>query len=254
VLHEDRTRAVAFGSDAQRYDRARPGYPKALIDRLVDNQPEQVVDVGCGTGLAARALIARGVSVIGVEPDVRMAEVAQAAGVAVEVGTFEGWNPGGREYDLVTCAQAWHWVDPTLGTAKAAEVLRPDGRAAVFWNVGRMDSETAGHVDRVYAAIAPGLDEYSIVLGRGGFDRPEAAAETFRGHGAWHDVRVEHFPHAVRYSTEEWLDHLLTHPDHGRLSAERRGRLFDALAVVIEKLGGYVTMEYDAVVVLASRG
>ena len=40
----------------------------------------------------------------------------------------------GRHFDAVIAAQAWHWVDPVAGEAKAAAVLRPGGRLAVFWN------------------------------------------------------------------------------------------------------------------------
>jgi len=50
------------------------------------------------------------------------------------VAKFEDWDPVGRTFDAVIAAQAWHWVDPVAGAAKAAAVLRPGGRLAVFWN------------------------------------------------------------------------------------------------------------------------
>ena len=56
-------------------------------------------------------------------------------GLEVEVATFEAWDPAGRTFDAVVAGQAWHWVDPVAGAAKAARVLRPGGRLAVFWNV-----------------------------------------------------------------------------------------------------------------------
>ncbi|MFC8820298.1 SAM-dependent methyltransferase, partial [Streptomyces rochei] len=53
--HEVRRMAESFGADAQRYDRARPGYPDALVARIVAGSPgSEVLDVGCGTGIAAR--------------------------------------------------------------------------------------------------------------------------------------------------------------------------------------------------------
>ncbi|QFZ22878.1 class I SAM-dependent methyltransferase [Saccharothrix syringae] len=75
-LHRDRTRAESFGSVARRYDRYRPGYPAALVDDLVAVGPTRVLDVGCGTGKVAAALVGRGLPVLGVEVDGRMAEVA----------------------------------------------------------------------------------------------------------------------------------------------------------------------------------
>src|SRR5207302_3315261 len=77
VIHEDRQRAGSFGEDAAQYDRARPSYPTELVDALMVDQPRRVLDVGCGTGIAARLLAERACAVLGVEADPRMAEVAR---------------------------------------------------------------------------------------------------------------------------------------------------------------------------------
>ena len=74
-LHQDRSRAESFGSVAVLYDRARPSYPPALIDALTAGGAPTVLDVGCGTGIAAALLVARGCEVTGVEVDPRMAEI-----------------------------------------------------------------------------------------------------------------------------------------------------------------------------------
>ncbi len=127
--------AESFGADAERYDRARPSYPAALVERIVAASPgPDVLDVGCGTGIAARQFQAAGCRVLGVGPDPRMADLARQRGFGVEVATFEAWDPAGRAFDAVIAGQAWHWVDPVAGAAKAAQVLRPGGRLAVFWN------------------------------------------------------------------------------------------------------------------------
>src|SRR5919108_4120883 len=100
--HQARQVAESFGSDPDRYDRARPRYPDALVDRIVAASPgPDVLDVGAGTGIAARQFQAAGCTVIGVEPDARMAEFARRGGVEVEVATFEDWDPAGRVFDAV---------------------------------------------------------------------------------------------------------------------------------------------------------
>src|SRR5690348_17343316 len=101
-LHGDRDRASSFGSVAEQYDRLRPSYPGALIDDLVAPRPRSALDVGCGTGKVARALTRRGITVLGVEPDQRMADVARQHGIPVEVATFESWNSTRRTFDLLT--------------------------------------------------------------------------------------------------------------------------------------------------------
>src|SRR5690348_8812287 len=134
--HQARQVAESFGADAERYDRARPRYPDALVDRIVAASPgPAVLDVGCGTGIEARQFRSAGCTVLGVDPDVRMAEFARRSGVAVEVATFEDWDPAGRVFDAVVAGQAWHWVDPVAGATKAAQVLRPGGLLAVFAHV-----------------------------------------------------------------------------------------------------------------------
>jgi ubiquinone/menaquinone biosynthesis C-methylase UbiE len=52
-LHQHRQMAESFGSDPEHYDRSRPGYPDAMVKRIVAASPGvDVVDVGCGTGTA----------------------------------------------------------------------------------------------------------------------------------------------------------------------------------------------------------
>ncbi|MGH3439246.1 MAG: methyltransferase domain-containing protein, partial [Sciscionella sp.] len=79
--HRARQVAESFGVDAERYDRTRPRYPATLVERIVVASPgPDVVDVGCGTAVAARQFQAAGCRVLGVEPDARMAEFARRSG------------------------------------------------------------------------------------------------------------------------------------------------------------------------------
>ena len=86
--HQAREIAESFGLDADRYDRARPCYPGALVDRIVagaapsQHRPDvpDVLDVGCGTGIVARQFQAAGCRVLGVDPDARMEYSEPASG------------------------------------------------------------------------------------------------------------------------------------------------------------------------------
>jgi SAM-dependent methyltransferase len=167
---------VGFGSVADRYDRARPSYPTALIDDLMAQRPRSVLDVGCGTGKAGRLLAARECEVLGVEPDERMAAVAQSHGLAVEVTPFEMWDPKGRTFDLVISAQAWHWVDPAVGPAKARSILREGGRLAAFWNCPTHSDPVRAALDKVYQQHVPELVENTTALGMGWTDGSERLA------------------------------------------------------------------------------
>ncbi|MCU1659751.1 MAG: hypothetical protein JWO57_4407, partial [Pseudonocardiales bacterium] len=129
-VHTERHRAESFGEVASQYDRFRPSYPSALIDDLVALGPDDVLDIGCGTGKAGRLLVERDLPVLGVEIDPQMADVARSHGLAVEVASFEQWNARERQFDLAVCGQAWHWIDPAIGVPKVAAVLRPAGTFA----------------------------------------------------------------------------------------------------------------------------
>ena len=156
--HAYRQVAEGFGADAGRYDRARPGYPAALVDRIVAASPgRDVLDVGCGTGISSRLFQAAGAVVLGIDPDPRMADLARRAGTQAEVAKFEDWDPAGRSFDAVVAAQAWHWVDPVAGAAQAAAVLRPGGRLAVFWNAFEPPRELREAFAEVYRRVLPEL-------------------------------------------------------------------------------------------------
>jgi SAM-dependent methyltransferase len=122
------------------------------VDRIVATSPgPDVLDVGCGTGIVGRLFQAADCRMLGVDPDPRMAELARQGGLEVEVSTFEAWDPAGRRFDAIVAGQAWHWVDPVAGAAKAAQALRPGGRLAVFWNAFQPPADLNNAFGEAYA-------------------------------------------------------------------------------------------------------
>jgi SAM-dependent methyltransferase len=252
MLFEDRSRAESFGAIAALYDRFRPDYPPALVDALLQDGPRDVLDVGCGTGIAAALLMARGCAVLGVEVDARMAELARAKGIEVQVSAFEDSDAGGRRFDLVSSAQAWHRVKPRAGARKAASVLREGGRIALFWNLGGPPEDVRQRIAPIYARLEPELDEYSVVLG----DRRQRGREALdglRASGRFDAAEVLEFPWRQVYDTSSWLAFLATHSDHQALSPARRDRLLGAVGEAIDYLGGSFEMLYRTVLVSARR-
>ncbi|MFI6632392.1 methyltransferase domain-containing protein [Nonomuraea fuscirosea] len=64
------------------------------------------------------------------------------------------WDDSGRRFDLITCGDAWHWIDPEAGTAKAARVLAPGGLMAWFRNSSHMEEPVVATFGEVYAQHA----------------------------------------------------------------------------------------------------
>lgn len=251
-LHSHRDLAESFGHDAGLYDRARPRYPVALVDHLLRGSVRTVLDVGCGTGLAGSLFSERGREIVGIEPDRRMAQLARRRGLEVEVSLFEEWDPGQRRFDLMISAQAWHWIDPTQGPQKAASALRDGGRAGIFWNVCSPPPAVREEIERSYAALAPDFFRYSVLLNQGE-NRVDTVADSLQEHGSF--SRPEHLTwHWSRcYTTDEWLEHLITHSDHDALPGERRHPLFLAVIRAFERLGGSAEMHFETHLVLATR-
>lgn len=252
MLHENRRRAESFGVDAERYDRARPSYPAEMVDELLASKPARVLDVGCGTGKVARLFLSRGCEVLGVEPDARMASVAESHGVHLEVAHFETWDPARRTFDLVVSGQAWHWVDPSVGARKAAAVLGPRGRLAIFWNRGRHDAPTQAALNEAYVRFAPALAKETVPLGNEPSDRSDDRAAIAATH-LFAPCQLRTYEWTQQYSRDEWLDQLGTHSDHIALEPQQRAALLDAVATAIDRVGGSITLHYETELMSAQR-
>jgi SAM-dependent methyltransferase len=224
-LFRDRDRAGFFGSIAEQYDRHRPTPPDALFDELAALKPSRVLDVGCGTGKIARGLMERGLTVLGIELDERMAAVARGHGVTVEVAAFEDWEDGGRTFDLITCGDAWHWIDPVRGWRKVGQVLRPGGTVARLWSHHEVDEPLRSALDAVYARVAPEIETTGPT-----HERDES------------DPRVENrtYPWDLSYSADEWVALIATHSVHQALAPERLAELQRELHATITAAGGTV--------------
>jgi SAM-dependent methyltransferase len=257
--HEFRQVAESFGADAERYDRTRPSYPVALVERIITCSPgPSFVDVGTGTGTAARQFQAAGCKVLGVEPDARMAGFARRSGVDVEVAKFEAWEPAGRQFDAVVAGTSWHWVHPVAGAAKAAQVLRPGGRLAPFHHVFQSPPELTGVLAEAYHKVAPdspfnlsnqqtrsSLDLYAPLFAK--------IADGMREAGGFSEPEQWRYDWERSYGRDEWLDQLPTLGSLTRLPADKLAEVLDAVGSAIDAFGGSFTMAYTTVAVTATR-
>ncbi len=255
--HQARQIAESFGTDVQRYDRARPAYPDALVARIVAASPGlEFLDVGCGTGIEGRQFQAAGTSVLGVEPDERMADFARGRGLEVEVATFEAWNPAGRSFDAVVAGQSWHWVDPVTGPAKAASVLHPRGCLAVFGHVLEPPFEVAEAFAAAFCKVVPDSPFAGLQPGRA-LDLYQAMfakfAEAIRGVAAFAEPEQWRFDSERSYTREEWLDLLPTTGSLTRLAPDKLAEVLDGVGAAIDSIGGRFAMTLTTLATCATR-
>ncbi|MBO0839992.1 MAG: methyltransferase domain-containing protein [Sciscionella sp.] len=262
--HRHRQVAESFGVDAPRYDRARPRYPDELVRMIIDagqhveGRAPRVLDVGCGTGIAARQFQAAGCEVLGVEPDARMARFARSSGVDVEVVTFEDWEPAGRTFDVVFAATAWHWVDPVVGPGKAARVLRRGGVLVVFSHVFELPGELAESFAASYRRVAPdGPFAVDRASGRSAVRMYLAGyakvAGDIRRAGGFAEPKQSRFDWRREFTRAQWLDVAPTTGVLTHLSASARARVLDDLGAAIDAMGGGFTMSSTTLALTAIR-
>jgi len=260
--YEDEQR-LAFGRVAELYDRARPSYPAAAIDAVLDHGAlapgADVVEVGAGTGKATALLAARGLNVFGLEPSPEMAAVARARcaqypGVRIVETEFELWQPEAR-VPAVVSVQAWHWITPEARYTKAHDTLVPGGTLAAIWSFPdwercaaraalsdayraaavHLPADFPMHPDSEPTRLAGDWETETEASGR--FTAPETLA----------------LPWSTTYATEEYLALLQTHQDHILLDDAERTRLLDAIRRAVDAGGGRLELPLVTYVCLSRR-
>src|SRR5262249_9031306 len=117
----------------------RPPYPPELFDVLVGlirDEPQVVLDLGCGTGDVARILAPRVARVDAVDPSPAMlargralprAEHPHLRWIHAAAETFDYPGP----YALMVAAASMHWMDWEVVLPRIERALSPQGRLAL---------------------------------------------------------------------------------------------------------------------------
>jgi SAM-dependent methyltransferase len=243
-----------FDEDAELYDRARPGYPAELYDDLAElagaRPGSRVLEVGCGTGQATVPLAGRGCRITAVEAGPNMAAVARRnlAGTAAEVVTadFESWPLPAEPFDVVVSATAFHWIDPAVRTAKAADALRPGGALAVVrhQHVRGGTEEFFAEVQRCYERFDPDTPPGLRPPRAADIDGSDHAEEVARS-GRFGPTVFRRYERELTYTTSRYLDLLWTYSGHRALPEPARSGLLGCVAALIDgRFGGRVTKRH----------
>src|SRR5439155_17024812 len=122
-----------FTGLADVYAQCRPDYPAAAIDFILAHRSLKpgatLVDVGCGTGISSRLFAARGLRVIGIDPNADMRRRAEAEptppGAPAPIyrdGRGEATGLSDASANAVLAAQAFHWFDAEAALREAYRI------------------------------------------------------------------------------------------------------------------------------------
>lgn len=264
-MHRTQRPPLIHDQVAQRYDRARPGYPAALFDDIIayaaPAADARILEAGCGTGQATLPLARRGYAIDCLEPGAQMAAIARAnlahfPAVTVHQTNFESFSHPPASYDLLLSATAFHWVDPRIRFRKARDLLKPRAALALFWHrpvQTQASREFTGAVQHIYKTVAPELTgDYKPP------PHPDQAATEYEdlipASGCFSELEIRKHYVAATYSANAYVDLLATFSDHQKLEAPKRQRLHAEIEKLIaDQFAGSVIRETVALLYLARR-
>lgn len=234
-----------FSNRAENYMKYRPSYPPEIIpffENTIGLKPEhRVADIGSGTGLFSELLLKKGYPVICIEPNDQMRNAAEN-----KLGHYPGFTSrnhraeqtGLRTHslDLITVAQAFHWMEPEDTKKEFLRILKPDGHIVLAWNLRLRHS--------------PFLKDYEVLKEQFGIDykfRKAFNEEAIRQFFQPESVNIQSFPNIQWLDFESLKGQLLSasyiplpgHPHYDTMISELV-RLF-----VSYNENGFVKMEYE---------
>jgi SAM-dependent methyltransferase len=250
-----------YGSDPAGYARGRPDYPEQVYDvlrvRCGLHPGSEVLEIGPGSGLVTRRLLAQGATVVAVEPDAGMTKflTGTLGGPRLEVlgGTFEQAALPWDAFDLAVAATSFHWVDQAAGLPKLGRILRPGGWVALWWTI--FDDPDRPDPFRDTSALLLGDADLGGQRRRSSFQLDTAQrGRDLERLGGFEDVHSQLIRSSVRFTSAQiraFYGSLIE--VRRRPPAERRSLLDSIQAIAERDFGGEVTRPFVTVLYTGRR-
>ncbi|MDO5098258.1 MAG: class I SAM-dependent methyltransferase [Corynebacterium sp.] len=131
--------ARAFRSGAELYQDVRPSYPTEVMGLLAieHNHSYRILDVGAGTGKLTSVLGAafgERAEVFALDPSLEMLKTLKNHGISAWQATAEVSAARNEVFDVVTCAQTWHWVDSRAASVECDRISTAEAQLLLVWN------------------------------------------------------------------------------------------------------------------------
>ena len=256
-------RRRGYDAIARQYDRARPSYPAALFDDIVDyaklEAGARLLEIGCGTGQATLPLARRGFAIDAIELGANLAalaheKLAQYPNVQVINADFESLDLRPQSCDLVYAATAFHWLDPAISFRKAHNLLKSGGSLALFWHrpvMTPVSRDCVAALQTIYRQVAPAMARQYILPPKPAAVRTEYE-RLIPESGLFGQLQIRKHYALNHYSAGDYIQLLGTFSDHIALPKAQRAQLFAEITALINRdFAGAVPRETVALLYLA---
>ncbi|HEV2372221.1 MAG TPA: class I SAM-dependent methyltransferase [Streptosporangiaceae bacterium] len=248
---------VLYGVDPPAYDAGRPEYPDRVYELLAARGGLgpgcRVVEIGPGTGLVTRHLLAAGGQVTAVEANEQMTSYLRAnitaPGLEVITGAFEDARLPRGAFDLAVAATSFHWVSQPAGWDKLRQILRPGGWVAVWWMLFE-DPASPDEFTRAAEQVLGGSPNYTEP-GRLPFQVDLPARQADLADAGFTEVQAELVHSAARLGAAQVRALYATLAIVLRRPAAEQAAALDGLEhLVAEEFGGHVERQFVTAVYL----
>jgi SAM-dependent methyltransferase len=211
------------------------------------------LEIGAGTGKATTAFAERGIRVVAIEPEERMAavlrpKIAPYPNIKVQICAFEDFEPL-QQFNLVYSAGSWHWLDPGQRSQRATAALAARGTLALFWNSHwPSDSVIRERLLAVHRKFAPGIlpDQGPMADGRDtSWPRAELLAQPGLG-----ELLERSYLRTRRMSNRDYIAFLSSISRYRTLPENVRIQVLNA---VVECIGETIELTVETSLFMARR-
>lgn len=243
---------MTFNDDAKNYEAYRPGYPHELFLDIIDyskNPIDNALEIGAGTGQATQYFANTKINITAIDIGENMVndlsdKFKDRSNVNCICSSFEDYKDGGKKFDLVYSATAFHWIDAEYGLTKIKSFLNENGVIALFWNhpfVGRSNDKVHCEIRKVYDKYRPtdkspkefsaeDTEKYVNLLNEFGFK----------------DVKAKLYHRERQFNADEYIGLLNTYSDHRLLPPDIKAEFEDDIYKAIKNNGNEIIV-YDTI-------
>ena len=138
-----KSKILSFNNISKLYDNNRPSYPEELINGVIKiskiTSKSNILDIGCGTGKATIMFAKTKADITALDISLNMIAVGkekskQYSNIKYFVSSFEDIKLDNNYFDLIICAQSFHFLDHKIALTKISKLLKRNGYLVIFSN------------------------------------------------------------------------------------------------------------------------